>query len=219
MSLNNREKCVNHGFKIIDIDPNEVEWVVRDRFLHYAKFLSNSSYYNVGLVDCKDVVFFKDVFEWMELYEYQNSSHNLFLIGEGKQHHECNWNMGDQQKLQDALRIFKSDYANWEVICAGTIFGLPEAVTDLIMSMWALTLPGSQYSDQAALNFLYQIKYKHDALLCLPTEHSLAATDLTTKSKLKYFNKELTNLDKNFAYTLWHQWDRTIYKEQVLKDF
>lgn len=221
MSLEHREKCVKYGFKIIDIDPGEVEWIVRDRFLHWARFLSDHQYHSVGLVDCKDVVVFEDIFNLIELLRALKPEKELVLIGEGKKHFECSWNMKDQENLQKSLGGFKSDYANWEVICAGTIFGLSEAVSDLIMSIWSLTLPGLHYSDQAALNFLYQIKYQHDSktILSLPTEYNFVATDLTTKAALKYFDKELINLDQNYIYALWHQWDRTIYKDRVLKDF
>ncbi len=210
MTIEAREYFYKNDFQIIDVNPQDVKWIVRDRFLFWYKHLCNSNYRYVILLDSKDVLFQRNPIEYLE-----NTNKSLYFVGEGKKHKDCDWNTTDQKYLQE--KTANQDYQDWEVICAGTILGKQEAVKNLIANIWSSTLMRTTCTDQAIYNFLYQNIYKYDSnsIFVNPNDSCLCATaDLPLgKQILKdgcVYNSE------SEKYFLWHQWDRLDYKKEVI---
>jgi len=171
MEIEDREYIESQGFKIIDVDPNGVDWVVRDRFKAWADYLGLKKYRYVGLMDAKDVLFQKD-----PIKEFESLHTSICLITEGKKHYECDWNKCDQEYLQSQVKIFKQSYLDWEVICAGTILGCAENIKQLIMQIWSTTLLNSHATDQAVLNYLIRVFPNNYCYLIDPRYENMAVT-------------------------------------------
>lgn len=206
MGIAEREYFVDHGFKVIDAPPGDVQWVVRDRFLTWQKYLMSNHYRHVMCLDSKDIVFFHDPTRFMD-----EMKRPLYFVGEGKTHGECMWNTSDQSKFQKSVKNFTMPYHDWEVICGGTIFGYGTFVRNLLLNIWTTTLMSNDGSDQAALNYLYHGFYKGDGLSYLVDPRLcefVATADLPKAPSPVFRNGSLYHHDLNQPYYMWHQWDR-----------
>ena len=218
MEMEDREYFSNEGFEVIDCNPDEIQLVVRDRFYVWSKYLFKNDYRYVALLDCKDVIIQSNPFEFLE----KKPEKKLFFIGEGKKHKDCEWNTQDQIKLQQNTKNFKLDFNDWEVICAGTILGYSQDVRELIKQIWSTTLmSNTPCSDQSVLNFLYNLFYKEKYFeLADPTVYNLCATaDLPHENQPYMADGFLYHNSLKEKYFLFHQWDRTKYKLELLEKY
>lgn len=215
MNLSYRQYLSKMGYEIIDVNPFDSRIIVRDRFLAWYKFLIKSDLEFVYLLDVKDVVF--------QAFPKINQE-KIFLVGEGKPHSQCSWNIGDQTALQKRTQ-FTCQFLDWEVLCGGTIFGNVSKLKNFLLQIWTLgAFASSNYggSDQAIINYLYHNFFKDDSDFEIidPRISSLVATaDLPYDPKPVFKDGKLFHSVLNEPYSIWHQWDRTEDKYQILEKY
>jgi hypothetical protein len=216
MDLSYRKRLIHMGYEIIDVNPYDSRIIVRDRFLAWYKFLIASNLEFVYLLDVKDVVF--------QSFPKIDDLEKIFLISEGKTHSECSWNIGDQAVLQKRTR-FTCEFLNWNVLCGGTIFGNVSKLKNFLLQIWTIgAFASSDYggSDQAIMNYLYHNFFKNDSDFKIidPRISSLVATaDLPYDFKPIFKNGKLFHPTLDEPYSIWHQWDRTEQKNQILEKY
>ena len=172
------------------------------------------------LSDSKDVYFQKNPLEAIHQDPF------LFLFSEGFQHRQSEWNINDQIKAQVRLRDFSKNCLDWPVVNSGFIIGTFQEVKQLAFLIWSCTLMnGGNCTDQAILNYLVQY-LKDDPVYKIhePTNNLLVATGEAVSQKLMqpdpYFQEgKLYCSLVNKPYFVFHQWDRTIYKNDILRLF
>lgn len=208
MDIDTREYFEQNNFEIIDADPNNCKWLVRDRFLEWFKYLSKTNYHYVGLFDCKDVVFQEN-----PLF----TCCGLALISEGKLHSDCDWNTKDQSCLRSGSSFSTEPFSYDPVICAGTILGEQEYVKNLCLNIWSGTSLSGKCTDQAVLNYLYKFAYKGIAALIDPIFDNICLTANLPKShppiiKDGVFCNSLTGK----PYQIYHQYDRVPENKKII---
>jgi SAM-dependent methyltransferase len=209
MDIDTREYFENNCFKIIDVDPNKSQWVVRDRFLSWYNFLKNENncYWYVGLFDCKDVVFQENPFQ---------SCCNLLLISEGKKHSDCEWNTQDQTNLRKFNNCYQSEFKEDPVICAGTIMGDKNEISNLCASIWTSTLLSGRCTDQAVLNFLYKNVYSKACLSNPVLDNICLTADLPKESPPIIKDGLFCNALTGRPYQIYHQYDRVPENKKII---
>lgn len=212
MDIDIREFLIKNDFKIVDVNPNECTWVVRDRFLFWYRYLCYNKYSYVGLFDSKDVVFQEN--------PMKSTTLRLALVSECKKHKDCDWNMQDQSRLQKdiPLPLWKDKYQEEDVICAGTILGDRIDILSLCAAIWAGTATSCKATDQAVLNFLARTLFERNA--------SILTSYLTTNDRdnnendVKIIDGEFYSSKHNFKYDFIHQYDRVEeYKKIVFERY
>lgn len=198
-----RQIILDLNFNLVEIK-EPVVCVVRDRFYYYWKYIIENKLTGKLLhVDSKDVVFQNDPFKL-------NCDECIFLIEEGMTHEQSPWNMHDQHKHQRQLNSFHSDWRKWKVLNAGVMYGDAEKLANLFFLIWSnlLTIKGECGTDQAVLNYLY---YQH---LFVDNNIKIAPDNFCiTGEAIVYGFVE----PKFESYSIFHQWDRTEFKDQILK--
>ncbi len=224
-----RTKLYRYGYKIVDIPRNQVSIIVFDRFLHYWEFLIKSNYRNVFQVDSKDVVFQQnpsDIFQ---------ESGKVYFIPEGMIHFVSIWNNADQFKFQrHILPNGRSEWHDWPVLNAGTIIGDAKVLADFNLLLWNTTCRSpflktpemeiSAFTDQAALNYLYYCYIHKDpkfASFEMQKNNFCLTGEAVAQGYLKikpYFENGLVR-DENGTFCMFHQWERTEFKDTILNDY
>lgn len=207
MDIDTREYFEKNYFKIIDVDPNKSQWVVRDRFLAWHNFLKNSCYWHVGLFDCKDVVFQGDPFQ---------RCRGLTLISEGKKHSDCDWNMQDQTNLRKFNNYYCSEFKEDPIICAGTIMGEKDVVGNLCANIWSSTLLSGRCTDQAVLNFLHKTIYFNVSLSDPVLDDVCLTADLPKESPPILIDGLFCNALTKRPYHIYHQYDRVPENKKII---
>lgn len=208
MDIDVREYFEKNNFEIIDVNPNECKWVVRDRFLAWNKFLQKSNFSHVGLFDCKDVVFQADpLLVWR----------GLTLISEGKKHKDCDWNTQDQKNLRKSNYYFSTyEFKEDPVICAGTIMGDKNEISNLCASIWTSTLLSGRCTDQAVLNFLYKNVYSKACLSNPVLDNICLTADLPKESPPIIKDGLFCNALTGRPYQIYHQYDRVPENKKII---
>lgn len=207
MDIDTREYFEQNNFEVVDIDPNNCKWVVRDRFLAWYKFLENKNYFYVGLFDCKDVVF------------QENPLLNpcgLTLISEGKTHSECDWNTKDQSYLRINNCFENVPFADEPVICAGTILGDLQYVKNLCLNLWIGTTLSGKCTDQAVLNYLHQFVYKNSCLANPIYDNICLTADLPKSHPPIIKDGIFCNSLNGKPYQIYHQYDRVPENKKII---
>lgn len=222
MNLDAREKFQDAGFEIIDVDPNAVNWVVRDRFKSYAGWIvANQGYSKIFLVDSRDILFLGDMNAWVDEYTKRQDGHQssyLYLASEGHLHSQSPWNSQDQANIQRNLSPeLGVDFCiiGWApVLNGGFQVGTPDLIEMLCRELYSL----SEYAgrpavgtDQAALNWFYMnVSYRLSGVKVIdPTKDNLILhgepihTGVVPPPDYK-------------KYLVFHQWDRTGFKDEIL---
>lgn len=217
MDIESREYFTDEGFIVVDVNPSDVEVLLRDRHRAYYEYLCEHDYRYVTLVDSKDVIFQCDPTDFIT-----NEDKQIYFVDEGKKHKDCDWNKNEQFQLQNCINSnkYRTNYENWPVVCGGTILGCSKSIKQLIIQLWSTALFTKNCTDQATLNFLYNNFYLDDEkyMLVDPNYHCLVATaDLPSENKPIFKNNVLFNSILDKPYCIWHQWDRTEYKNQILE--
>ena len=139
----------SRNIKYHSVSNDSTETVNNSRIFPMANFIRTieNEYDIVLYTDVFDVVFLKDPFSQMDLYNY-----SLFVAGEGVTHGEEPWNMDVMTKC---FPNQPKSLANKEVFCSGVIAGKPTALSNFLDSIWLQLLKstkGHDIADQAAMN-------------------------------------------------------------------
>lgn len=222
LSYTAKRKVIDHGFHLLEIPPSEADWVVRDRFLHYSKFLMEIAGHPYALVvDSRDVLFQDDPFERMISIpmETRNSfdgiSHFLprfYVASEGHVHEDSEWNFQDQHKLMNLFKPY--DFGSWEIINGGFQYGSRLNLAELFETIYELSNPYGRIApptDQAVLNYLVHTGLSKPTILD-PLEHSVILHGEPLKTGALQFDLLTANYER---YAIFHQWDRTKYADEI----
>lgn len=221
MSLEIRKSLTADGFYVIDVKPDDIHLVVRDRFLACYRWLTNHSYDRVLLTDSKDVVFQQNPFS-----NVPNEKEYVLLCHEGGLHNQSEWNSANQFHLQLNVRDFARIFSHDPIINSGYILGTSKEIQNLCLLLWSNSvMKNCELSEQATLNYLY-FYLKDDPIyrLCHPRENCLAITGEAIKRNwldfpIEFKNGMLYHSKSGEPCVAFHQWERTIYKDQILEAY
>lgn len=202
-------KLNNKGFDIVWIPKEEVHTLYRDRHLAYYKTdIMCTNYRYIIQTDTRDTVFLKNPIDWIE---HTQRKAKLFLVSEGFPHKVSPINIQNQTRYQQTLAApFKKDFSSWPVINGGTVIGHGNIMCFYDLAIWLSGIHANG-GDQCATNYVSQTLSLHpDVEILDPKLSNFCLTG------------EAINLGaivpKNiYDYYLFHQWDRTRYKDEILK--
>lgn len=198
------------------------ENVLRDRWLHYWKYLSSRHDHDCVLIsDSRDVLVQGDPF----LFLRRSWKNQLIVTSEGFHHSQSDWNMLDQFEAQKSVGDFNRNHYFWPVVNGGVVLGRNSFVKNFCFLVWSTVLrTHGACTDQGAINYLmsylkedseYLIADPHDSLLCI-TGEGIKNNLLSFSPPFK--DGKICNSDGQ-PYILFHQWDRTIFKEEILSSY
>lgn len=223
MSLNLRKKF--KGFEIIDIDPFEVQDILRDRHRIYHNFIKANLHEEIVLIcDSRDIVFQKDPFSWPLT---ENNKNLVFLFSEGWDHEKSSWNTQDQKNF--SMNITDKINVKADVINGGILLGTASGIGSITQKVYNTTSHahkrGQYCSDQAALNYLcHHSKEDTNNLRVVKPNQGFVAHGEAIKQKLfdtkhDFVDGKIINLETNDPFYLFHQWDRTEYAEAIIEQY
>lgn len=191
-------------------------------YLAYYNWLcENGSEFSYAMQwDMRDIVIQSDPFEFMK----KHSDKELFLVCEGMQIKENECNLTWHEWTLNTLVFNKARYDDSLVINGGTYGGKVSAFLNYCTLM--LTAMNRKYNyvipDQAMLGYLYKHFLKNpNIMLCHPDTDNFCATGEAIKRdnvKINFDGKNALTKD-NEPFCLFHQWDRTVYAEQIRDKF
>lgn len=195
------------------------EWVLRDRWLHFWNFLTaRADWYDCVLIcDSRDVLVQGDPFRFLRC-----SSKNLIVTSEGFNHIDSSWNMIEQLEAQKPLGDFNRTYVNWPVVNGGVVLGRNSCLRNFCFLMWSTVLRNkAMCTDQGVLNYLMSfLKNDPEYLVVDPHDSPLCITGEGIKNNLLKFSPTFKNGKIHNSvgqpYILFHQWDRTFFKQEIL---
>jgi len=207
---------------VVDVDPNRVHYLLRDRHLIFWEFLVKNKvqYKNVVITDSKDVVFQRDIFDYVEGHWFEY----LILASEGMTHKQSGWNLIDQFETQRNVREFQKEYRDWPVINGGIMMGSNNMLQNMLFLIWSNAVRSSgRHTDQGVLNYLYSyLKDTGPYFLKEPQRHPFCLTGEAVKEefvKAEFRDGLFYQPITQEPYYIVHQWERTTYKEQVLAHY
>lgn len=204
LNQENRARIASHGITVVDVD--DIQWLVRDRFRVYGDFLAKNNYQNVLLTDAKDVLFTSNPFEFLE-----EQKKPLILVSEGITHAQSLWNLIDQTGLQNKMRPVPT-FERWPVINGGVQLGSRMATSQFCWDIYQCMIkirPDS--TEQAMINYLYQVYYKEKIGLADPHEDWLCCTGEPIFRNIHNYSIELDtwrNPHLVRPFSIVHQWER-----------
>jgi hypothetical protein len=236
MELPEREMFEEYDFRIIDIPPKQILNILVSRFRHWNNFLEGegSVLKTVLFCDCKDVVFQGDPFAWADTFV---GGLDNFVLGfsEGWKHYQSKWNTNDQRQFAKGLgsdgESTTYPFGRWDILNGGVILGTPPTLADLCVMVEQTTLTsyqcGARCTDQAALNYAFRQAdrpLRGEMILISAKDEGFVAHGEPIKQGL--FEAEhhlehatLIHTAKNEPFVLFHQWERTDYKDAILKRY
>jgi hypothetical protein len=212
-----REYLAKRNITVVDIDPDSVHYLVRDRNLFYWEFLINNlgKHHYYVFTDSKDVIFQENPFVHM------NGGDRVYLASEGMRHDQSPWNLNDQTESQKGVREFIINPSDRPVINAGVFMGSGNRLKDLFFLLWSNTIRSvGACTEQGVLNYLvnflendpdYMIMNPKTSSFCL-TGEAVKWGHMKTEVKDGVFYPE----DSIFPYAIVHQWERTSHVKEIL---
>ncbi len=175
-----------------------------------------SKYEYAMYLDTRDVIIQNNPFDYMK----KNSNKDLFLVNEGMKVFENDCNLFWHKALSSTQLFPNVNGHNNLVTNGGTIGGKTKDLTYIILL--AITnfnrKANTSITDQCILTSLYPyLKDLDNVDYCHPYTSNLCATGEAIKYKnidIKFINGQACNLQGE-PYYLFHQWDRTIYADQI----
>jgi hypothetical protein len=148
----------------------------------------------------------------------------LMVFGEGMTHRESEWNLIDQFKYQMRFEEYQEDFKEWDVYNPGVIIGSPNRVKQLCFTMFQAMLGRDDCSDQAAFNYLLNGPMKHwfEVDRVMPqTSWACLTGEGVSKGHVKPTLRDnmIENPKSDGPYRIFHQWDRTEYKQFILNKY
>lgn len=220
MSLLARERFEAAGFIVLDIRPDWVNWIVRDRFRVFRDFIDHHPHHDrILLADARDIVFFGDPFEYCPW-----DDDFLLVISEGHRHRDSPWNTRDQRNFLGDSNV---NFEDWEVINGGIQIGSRRMIRMLCDQVYELSDPKNRPvdhipTDQAVLNSLSR-KWMIENLpvrILQPGDQPRTLHGEAIKNgfmNADYDCGVLKSGDDHFL--IYHQWDRTNHRGAILEDF
>jgi len=212
-----RTDLLNQEIQIVDVNPKEVHFLLRDRHLHFWQWLTSIGYDNFGFTDAKDVVFQSDPFKHLGVL-----GGRIILTCEGMEQDQSPWNQGDWFQAQIDTRQFKFPYTERPVINGGVVFGDRHCLKNHFLLLWMTTLKSlGQCTDQGVLNILYNFLEKHwEYEVTDPRSDNFCLTGEAAKHGLVdyLFQNNCLKNDSGEDYCIVHQWDRIPNVNTSLKD-
>jgi hypothetical protein len=196
--------------------------VLQDRWLHYWKYLCSSSieYDCVLISDSRDVLVQGDPFNFFRKF----CDSKIVITSEGFCHSESQWNMIDQFEAQKSVGDFNLNHFFWPVVNGGVLLGEFTLVKNFCFLVWSSVLRTRSFcTDQGVINYLMSfLKEDSDYFIADPHNSLFCITGEGIKQNLLKFNPLFQN-DKicnsnGEPYILFHQWDRTNFKEKILNN-
>lgn len=190
--------------------------IVLDRWLFFYQFLCATSYDQVLIVDSRDVYFQSNPFAF--------SNGRVILSGEGVLHKDSGWNATDQERSLASFGL-SYDISAWPVVNGGVLMGPRALVRDYCLLIYTNSRGSVTETDQAIIGRLWNtaLKYNNDYTLADPHTDSFCATGETLKqgklaTPVIFEEGFLKNLHGT-PYALFHQWERTEYRDAILASY
>lgn len=208
------------GFYVVRC--SDVHFVMRDRHLHYYKWLKKMDYKctHAIVTDSRDVLFQEDPLACLR-------DDLAYVVCEGFKHAASGFNTIEQFEFQRNVAQFKTDMGDKPVINGGTMFGNAKHLADLFLNIWLLGVKTiGRCTDQAALNYLWQIikedaRYRmidpHDSGICLTGEGVKVRRALGTPLDVQLVKGMVRR--KEGPYCVVHQWDRLDFASELLAHY
>ena len=192
------------------------ENIILDRWLYYYQILTNAQYENVLLIDSRDVYFQTDPFVY--------ANNTVMLTSEGLTHAESEWNTEDQKLSQQTLGMH-DEFSSWPVVNGGVVLGPTAKVRAYCLLVYTNARKSATHTDQAAINRLWNLYLSHDSDYSLadPNNDSFCMTGDTLKTRnikvpTQFVRNQITTAAGK-PYALFHQWERTEYRDTILHAF
>lgn len=151
-------------------------------------------------------------------------SDRVRLVSEGFAHGGSAFNMSDQMRLQTSQGEDLQNFVGWRVVNGGICMGVREALSDFCFLMWSNCLGRPTCTDQAVMNLLaHELTGSGKVIVSDPRDDNFCITGEGIKENLLPFEARMVDgavrdrSGKPFA--IFHQWDRTIFKNQILNSF
>ena len=215
-----REDLLNQGFRIIQVPSDQVAFLLRDRHLAYWEYLNRDFHDRYLITDSKDVIFQEDPF-------LLPMNRGVTLVSEGMLHKQSHWNTIDQLEAQRNVREFQKETANRPVLNGGVLLGDRDSLRNLLFLLWTNTVRATgRCTDQGVLNYLYYF-LERDLLYHVadPNSSALCLTGEAVKEGFVHpqfeggkvlSERAVKPSGRGFTYSIFHQWDRTEYREAIL---
>jgi len=205
-----------YHFSIVFVK-TKTQKIFTERWLAYWNYIKIRNYNLVFISDSRDVLIQDNPFS----YDFDG---DILLTKEGLLHKDSQFNMKDQLIFQSQFQESFSNYVNWPVINAGVAFGKSNFVRDFAFLMWTNCLSHHNCTDQAVLNFIISNLHEdHRYHISDPEINNFCLTGETVKNQMLGFNpilhEDFVCRNPNEKFTVFHQWDRTIFAESILKKF
>jgi hypothetical protein len=171
--------------------------------------------------DARDVLFQRNPFDDIP-------DHSLIVQGEGSVMKDDPWNTGDQNNVQNSLpheiRVHPDKVANWNPVCAGYFGGQRQRVKDLMLMLWLTSSPMASGTDQGALNYIFHNYLSNEplAIRCDPHTNDWVMGGhhfRILNPPCRWENQKLICGATGRPYAAVHQWDRTAWRDEILKMF
>lgn len=210
MSFDVQKWLEDSGLIVCRVYAKEVSCAVKDRYLHYWKYLCSHEYDNVLHVDSKDVLFQSDPFE--------NFKRPIVaLVNEGMPTTSNGFHLIEQFEFQkDIHPFFKREPRDHHVLNSGVTIGSKNEIKNYFMLMWGMSLSMPKaITDQAIVNYLYHF-LQYDPQYEIATSNFCLTGESLKNGFTKAVFKDGLFYSDDVLYEIVHQWDRTDYKEETL---
>ena len=232
-----RHRFKSMGYDVIEVNPDRIHVVVRDRFLILYEWLVDHGwkYNNIIMTDSKDVLFQRDPVEYINKAAtarkltqptWITGDAYVMLCSEGEEHCRSSWNSINQVRLQQNVAEFEQNFVHRPIINSGFIIGTPEELKNLSILLWTNSIRTLDYlSEQATLNYLYfylekdaryELYTPQDCPLCITGE---GIKEGWLDSKPIFKDGQLYYPKSDEPFYVFHQWDRTEYRDAILEQF
>ena len=186
------------------------------RWHAYWEFLLSEKFKAVVITDSRDVVFQRAPWGFL--------TDRVRLASEGFAHGRSAFNMTDQMRLQVSQGEELENFAGWEVVNGGICMGCREQAADFCFLMWSNCLGRPSCTDQAVINMVARNLRGTGALVVSdPAADSFCLTGEAVKEGLLSFEPKSRGGKVCDAsgepYAIFHQWDRTIFRNEILNSF
>lgn len=222
------------GVEIYDF--HKTEYILRDRHLAFWQYLNEHGhkYRYILLSDCKDVVFQKNPFDWIGVWQnrFKNIDGNkdflddfVVLLSEGFKMSRSGFACIEHFEFEQGMpeRFHQPDRDRW-VINGGVSLGTPQALQHFEFLLWCITLKSvGRITDQATLNWVLRFLEKEDIYSVSHPHHDTLGIvcEGIKEGALPLNVKEgMVCNTKDEPYCIVHQWDRVEeLKELVLSQY
>ena len=195
------KRFFDDGFNIkIISQSHKIDVVGTDVLRYFLEAMSSQAYRNIYVTDCRDVFFIR-TFQQIQPLEH------VFLTNEKWKYKDKQWNINDMNLLMNYFP--KKDFMDWDVINGGgLIFGGQENMFRFYLIQHACVNQFSQASNQAIINYFYHTCNMYD---WKTTDKYFCLTGSAISGKESLYNYH--------EYSVFHQWDRTILKKEIIKNW